>query len=86
MSAMQPELNALQEKYKDNREKLNQENNKLYKKYNTGLGGMCIVMLVAMVLNIVIVFTLYSAVRRYGNDKLYESYNQLDAVYAKYEE
>ncbi len=81
MSVMQPQLNALQEKYGNNKEKLNQETNKLYKKYNTGLGGMCIIMLVTMVLNIVIVFTLYNTVRNYGNDILYDNYYQLDAVY-----
>ena len=34
MSAMQPELTALQQKYGNNKEKLNQETAKLYRKNN----------------------------------------------------
>lgn len=81
MNAMQPELAALQKKYGNDKDKLNAETNKLYKKYNTGLGGSCLIMLVTMVLNIVIVFSLFGAVRSFGNDKLYESYRELDNTY-----
>lgn len=80
-NAMQPELAALQKKYADNKEKLNQETNKVYKKYNTGMGGMCVVLLVTMVLNLVILFTLYSTVRNLGNEKLYTSYQELETSY-----
>ncbi len=83
MTVLQPQLDALQQKYGNNKEKLNEETNKLYRKYNTGLGGMCIIMLVAMVLNIVIVFTLYGAVRDFGSDKLYESYHELHTTYSQ---
>lgn len=86
MNAMQPEMAALQKKYANDKEKLNAETNKLYKKYNTGLGGTCFIMLIAIVLNMVIVFSLFGAVRAYGNDKLYESYRELDNTYvAAYE-
>ncbi len=81
MSAMQPEIDVLQKKYGNDKERLNQETNKLYKKYNTGLGGSCLIMLITMVLNLVIVFSLFGAVRAYGNDKLYESYRELDDTY-----
>ena len=81
MSAMQPEMEILQKKYGNDKERLNQETNKLYKKYNTGVGGSCLIMLVTMVLNIVIVFSLFGAVRSFGNAKLYESYRELDNAY-----
>lgn len=81
MNAMQPELAVIQKKYGNDKERLNQETNKLYKKYNSGLGGMCIVMLVTLVLNMVILFTLYSTVRSYGADKLYSSFHELDQTY-----
>ena len=81
MNAMQPQLQALQQKYANNKEKLNEETNKLYKKYNTGLGGMCIIMLVTMVLNIVIVFTLYNTVRTFGDENMYSSFYELDQTY-----
>ena len=82
-AAMQPELDALQKKYGNNKEKLNQETNKVYKKYNTGMGGSCLIMLLSMVLNIVIVFSLFGSVRAYGNEKLYESYRELDSAYVQ---
>ena len=83
MNAMQPELAVLQKKYGNDKERLNQETNKLYKKYNTGLGGSCVIMLVSLILNMVIIFTLYSSVRSFGADKLYSSFNELDKTYVE---
>lgn len=81
MSSMQPELAAIQQKYGNNREKLNQETAKLYKKHNVSMGGMCFTMLITMVLTMVIFFTLYGSLRSYGEDKLYSSYKELDKSY-----
>ena len=81
MSSMQPELAAIQQKYGNNREKLNQETAKLYKKHNVSMGGMCFTMLITMVLTMVIFFTLYGSLRSFGEDKLYSSYKELDQSY-----
>ena len=81
MSSMQPELAAIQQKYGNNREKLNQETAKLYKKHNVSMGGMCFTMLITMVLTMVIFFTLYGSLRSYGEDKLYSTYANLDNKY-----
>lgn len=81
MSTMQPELTALQQKYGNNREKLNQETAKLYKKHNVSMGGTCFTMLITMVLTMVIFFTLYGSLRSYGEDKLYSTYRDLDKSY-----
>lgn len=81
MSALQPEMDKLKQKYGKDPNKLNQETNKLYKRYGVNLGGMCLPMLLTMVLSLVIVFTLYGSVRKFGNNKLYESYQQLDKTY-----
>lgn len=78
---MQPEMAALQQKFGNDREKLNQEQAKLYKKYNVNLGGMCFSMLITMVISLVVFFTLYGSLRSYGEDKLYESYQSLDSAY-----
>lgn len=92
MTVMQPELQAIQTKYANNKEKLNQETAKIYKKYNFNMGGMCFSVLLTMGLSMVVFFTLYSSLRSYGNDKLYESYTKLDKAYIevvdnkKYEE
>ena len=80
MRVMQPEMKAIQEKYANNKDRLNQETAKLYKKYNMNMGGMCLSMLIPMVLSLVIFFTLFSSLRTYGNEKLYTTYEQLDKV------
>lgn len=80
-TALKPEMDALQAKYGDNKEKLTQEQNKLYKKYNVNMGGICLPMLISLVLTLVIFFTLFSSIRAWGNEKLYSSYNELDTAY-----
>lgn len=85
MSAMQPELNAINQKYAGNKEKINQETTKLYKKYNVNVGGMCLSMFIPLILTLVVFFTLYSSIRSYGNEKIYTSYQQLDTAYIQAE-
>ena len=80
MNIMQPEMQALQAKYGNDREKLNQEKAKLYKKYNINMGGMCLNMLLTMGVSLLVFFTLFSSLRKYGADKAYTSFNQLDNV------
>lgn len=77
MTVMQPEMAALQQKYGNNKEKLNQETAKLYKKHNVSMGGMCFTMLITMVLTMVIFFTLFSSLRGYGVEKLDSTYSDL---------
>jgi len=86
MTNMQPELAAIQQKYGNNREKLNQETAKIYKKHNVSMGGTCFTMLITMVLTMVIFFTLYGSLRSYGEDKLFSSYAELDKVYVSAQE
>ena len=59
MTVMQPELQAIQTKYANDKNKLNQETAKVYKKYNFNMGGMCFSMLFTMGLSLVIFLTLY---------------------------
>lgn len=82
-AVMQPELQAIQAKYANDKEKLNQETAKVYKKYNFNIGGMCFSMLITMGLSMVVFFTLYSSLRSYGTEKLYESYSSLDYAYVQ---
>ena len=81
MNAMQPELQAIQAKYVNDKEKLNQETAKIYKKHNFSVGGMCLSMLLTMGISMVIFFTLFSGLRSYGTNKMYDSYTQLENVY-----
>lgn len=80
MSVMQPELQAIQTKYANDKEKLNQETAKIYKKHNFNMGGMCLSMLLTMGLSMVVFFTLYSSLRTFGDKKLVESYNRIENV------
>lgn len=86
MAKMQPELDAIQKKYAGNKEKINQEQSKIYSKHKTNMGGMCIIMLLYMVLTLVVTFTLYGSLRTYGEDKLNTSYRELDLAYVQAEE
>lgn len=80
MSAMQPEMAAIQQKYANDKERLNAEQAKLYKKYNVGLGGMCLSLLGTMVISMIVLFSLYGSLRAYGTSKLYSTYKELDTV------
>ena len=81
MAYMQPEINAINEKYKGDKARINAETNKIYQKYNKGMGGSCATMLITMLLSMVIFFTLYSSIRKFGQEMLYESYKELDDSY-----
>lgn len=85
-AAMQPEMAKLQAKYGNDKEKLNQEQAKLYKKHNVNLGGMCLSMLLTMVISLVVFFTLYGSLRSYGDQKLFDSYATLDKAYVQAEQ
>ncbi len=80
-AAMKPEMDALQAKYGADRERLTQEQNKLYKKYNVSMGGVCLPMLISLIVTLLVFFTLFSSIRSWGNEKLYSSYNEIDTAY-----
>ena len=86
MSVMQPEMAKLQQKYGNDRERLNQEQAKLYKKYNVNMGGMCLSMLLTMGVSLLVFFTLFSSLRSYGTEKAYTEYQTLDNVYVQAEQ
>lgn len=81
MAVMQPELQEIQAKYANDKEKLNQETAKIYKKHNVSMGGMCLPLLLTFGVSMLVFFTLFSSLRSYGNDKLYSSYKALDTAY-----
>ena len=66
MSALQPKMQRLQDKYKDDQEKLNQKMQELYKEEGvTPLGG-CLPMIISMV----ILFAMFNALRTFANEQL----------------
>ena len=66
MTTIQPKAAALQEKYKDDQEKLNQKLQELYRKEGVNPMGSCLPMLISMV----ILFAMFSALRTFANEQL----------------
>ena len=66
MSAVQPKLKALQDKYKDDQEKLNQKMQELYRKEGVNPMGGCLPMIISMF----ILFAMFYAMRTFANEQL----------------
>lgn len=80
---MQPELEKLKAKYQSQPAVLSQKQNELYRKYyGRGYYGSCIIMLVIMVLNMVIFFTLFSGLNTMARYKTAYNYDKLKYQYA----
>lgn len=62
MAEIQPELQQLQKKYANNREKLSEEMNKLYKEYSVNPAAGCLPILIQMP----ILYALFVAMREYN--------------------
>jgi len=66
MSSVQPQMQALQEKYKDDQEKLNQKLQELYRKEGVSPMGGCL----PMILSMFILFAMFYALRTFANEQL----------------
>lgn len=66
MTAVQPKMQALQEKYKDDQEKLNQKLQELYRKEGVNPMGGCL----PMILSMFILFAMFYALRMFANEQL----------------
>ncbi|MBQ8620203.1 MAG: YidC/Oxa1 family membrane protein insertase [Clostridia bacterium] len=66
MTAVQPKMQALQEKYKDDQEKLNQKLQELYRKEGVSPMGGCL----PMILSMFVLFAMFYAMRTFANEQL----------------
>ena len=66
MATVQPKMQALQEKYKDDQEKLNQKLQELYRKEGVSPMGGCLPMIISMF----ILFAMFYAMRVFANEHL----------------
>lgn len=66
MTSVQPQMKALQEKYKDDQEKLNQKMAELYRKEGVSPMGGCLPMIFSMF----ILFAMFYALRTFANEQL----------------
>lgn len=69
MQKIQPEMEKLQKKYKNNKEKLNQEVMNLYQEYNVNPAAGCFPLLLQMP----IIFALFNTLRSYSFDPIEHS-------------
>lgn len=80
-TVIQPELVALQKKYGNNRDVLNQKTQELYKRHNVNMGGSCLIMLINLVFTFVVFLTLFSGLNTMASYKLESKYEQLEQTY-----
>jgi len=66
MSALQPQLQKLQEKYKDDQEKLSQKMQELYRKEGVSPMGGCLPMIISMF----VLFAMFYALRAFADTQL----------------
>lgn len=66
MSAVQPKVQRLQEKYKNDTDKLNQKMQELYKEEGVSPLGGCLPMIISMI----ILFAMFYALRTFANEQL----------------
>jgi len=78
---LQPQLNKLKEKYKDDKNMLNQKTMELYKKENVGMFGSCGIMLLYMVVTLFVFMTLFFGMNNIAKNVNVEQYNELRATY-----
>ena len=82
-SKMQPELDRLQAKYEKQPEVFAQKRNEVYQRYyGKGYYGSCIIMLVVMILNMIIFFTLFSSLNAFSSYKIINNYEGMKYDYA----
>lgn len=62
ISELQPEMKKIQEKYRDNPQKMNQEISRLYKEHNVSMMGGCL----PLIVQLPIFFILYGALQNYS--------------------
>ena len=80
---MQPEMDKLKAKYEKQPQILQQKQNELQQRYmGKSQIGSCVVMLVVMVLNLVIFFTLFGGLNAMASYKIASNYDNLKYTYA----
>lgn len=80
---MQPEIDKVKAKYANQPQVLQQKENEIRKKYSgKTMASSCIIMLVTMVLNIVIFFTLFAGLNSMSSYKNSVSYDSIKYTYA----
>ena len=78
---IRPQLEKLQEKYKDDKNTLNQKTMELYKRENVGMFGSCGIMLLYMAITVFVFITLFFGMNNISRNAVEQQYNELKATY-----
>lgn len=82
-ASIQPEIEKVKAKYANQPQILSQKQNEIYRKHmGKSYYGGCLIMLIVMVLNLVIFFTLFSGLNTMASFKISENYDNLKYTYA----
>ena len=83
MAVLQPQIEKLNKRYANDKEKLNQKTMELYKKENYNVMGFCLPMLINMVLKLVIFITFFNSLNGISQYKVKTEYETLQATYVQ---
>lgn len=78
---LQPQLDKIREKYKDDKNMLNQKTAELYKKEQVGMFGSCGIMLLYMFVTIFVFMTLFFGMNNISKHAIVDQYKELRATY-----
>ena len=78
---MKPELDKINEKYKDDKNMLNQKTMEVYKSHNFNIMGTCLGMTIYLVFTMVVFFTLLGALNNISAYKIGDQYLQARSEY-----
>lgn len=80
---MQPELQKIQEKYPGDRNKLNQKQMELAKKYNFNMTGTCLTLLITMIISITVFSSLFFSLNSLSSKQENVAFNEIYQTYVE---
>ena len=81
MAVIQPELNKIEQRYKNNLNLKNQKINELYKRENYNIQGTCLGMVLNMGLTLLIFMSLFASLNNVANYKMREEFIAVQTAY-----
>ena len=83
---MQPELQKVQHQFPGDRNKLNQKQMELAKKYNFNMTGTCMILLLSLVITLVVFTTLFTSINSISKKQENVAFNEIYQTYIQAEE
>ena len=80
---MQPELQKVQQQFPGDRNKLNQKQMELAKKYNFNMTGTCVTLLVSMVITLVVFTSLFTGINSLSKKQENVAFNEIYQTYTQ---